>query len=179
MVAEGHEVGNHTFSHPRLTTYSTNRIHKTLPGINFDFIKKELDSTAKLFTQLTGKQMAPYWRAPYGEINKDILRWAANAGYRHISWTVDRQMNESMDSLDWVADQSSSLYLSSDEIKDRLLAFADNKERAKGGIVLMHLGTERKVDIVHEKLEDIIDSFLAKGYEVVSVSALLKAVKKS
>ena len=179
MVAQGHEVGNHTFSHSHLTTYDINKIHMTLPGVDFDFIKKELDATRNLFTKLTGKQMAPYWRAPYGEINKDILRWAAKAGYRHISWTVDRRAKESMDSLDWVADQSSSLYLSSNEIKDRLLAFADSNERARGGIVLMHLGTERKVDIVHDKLEDIIDSFLAKGYEVVSISTLLKAVKKS
>ena len=179
MVAEGHEIGNHTFNHPHLTTYDINRIHMTLPEVNLDFIKRELDSTNKIFTKVTGKQMAPYWRAPYGEINKDILRWAAKAGYQHISWTVDRKTRESMDSLDWVADQSSTLYLSSKEIKDRLLAFADGNERARGGIVLMHLGSERKVDMVHNRLEDIIDSFLAKGYEIVPISTLLKAVKKS
>lgn len=178
MVAEGHEVGNHTNRHPHLTTYDINKRHRTLPGIDSAFIKKELETTSEIFTKVTGEKMAPYWRAPYGEINKDILRWAAQAGYRHISWTVDRSTMESMDSLDWVADQSSRLYLSSEEIKDRLLAFADGEERASGGIVLMHLGTERKVDMVHNKLEDIIDSFLAKGYEVVPVSALLKVVKK-
>ncbi|MBE9504459.1 MAG: polysaccharide deacetylase family protein [Proteobacteria bacterium] len=177
IVAEGHEVGNHTLTHPHLTTYSLDKKHMTRPGIGFEVLKKELEETASLFKTVTATEMIPYWRAPYGEINAEILQWASKMGYQHVGWTVDYKAKRSMDSLDWVADKSSSLYLTADQIKDRLLAFADQKESASGGIVLMHLGTEREEDILHEKLEDIIDSFIAKGYEVVPFSNLIKVKK--
>lgn len=174
IVAEGHEVGNHTMTHPRLTTYALNRKNTTAPGMGFERFKKELEETARLFQAVTASAMIPYWRAPYGEINAEILQWASEIGYQHVGWTVDYKAKRSMDSLDWVADKSSSLYLTSDEIKMRLLAFADQKESASGGIILMHLGTEREEDILHEKLEDIIDSFMARGYQMVPFSNLLR-----
>ena len=177
IVVEGHEVGNHTLTHPHLTTYYRDRKHITAPGMAFEGLKKELEETASLFRTVTATDMIPYWRAPYGEINAEILKWASKIGYQHVGWTVDYQAKRSMDSLDWVADKSSSLYLTADEIKERLLAFADQKESASGGIILMHLGTEREEEILHEKLEDIIDSFIAKGYEVVPFSNLIKVKK--
>lgn len=174
IVADGHEVGNHTLTHLHLTTYSEDRKHETAEGMSFDILKHELEETARLFKSVTGMNMIPYWRAPYGEINEDILSWATKIGYQHVHWTVDYKAKRSMDSLDWVADKSSSLYLTTEQIKKRLLAFADQKESASGGIILMHLGTEREEDILHERLEDIIESFQAKGYEMVPFSNLIK-----
>ncbi|MDT8317309.1 MAG: polysaccharide deacetylase family protein [bacterium] len=174
MVSEGHEVGNHTMSHPHLTTYSRDRKSTTSVGVSYSFLKKELDETAEIFSKLTGIRMQPLWRAPFGETNKEILSWASKIGYRHIAWTVDYKAHQTMDSLDWVTDKSSSLYRSSEEIKENLLSFADKKGRAKGAIVLMHLGTERKNDIVHEKLAEIIEDFMARGYNILPVSELIK-----
>ena len=178
MLKEGHEIGNHTYSHPHLTTYSSNRRNETSGKINFKKLKAELEKTAALYYKLTGEKMAPFWRAPYGEINNDILSWASNVGYQHIAWTVDYKAKKSMDSLDWVADKNSSLYLSGEEIKERLLSFADDRGRAKGGIILMHLGTERKNDAAHNKLGEIIDDFTVKGYELVPISKLVKAINR-
>lgn len=173
MLQEGHEIGNHTYSHPHLTTYAMNRKNETSGDINFGKLKNELEKTARLFHTLTGQKMAPFWRAPYGEINEEILNWASKAGYQHIAWTVDNKTGKSMDSLDWVADKDSSLYLNAEQIKERLLSFADDKGRARGGIILMHLGTERKSDAAHEKLGEIIDNFIVKGYKVVPISKLV------
>ena len=173
MVAEGHEVGNHTMTHPHLTTYSRDRKNNTAAGVSYSFLKKEMDETARIFKELTGSRMLPLWRAPFGESNKEILSWASKIGYRHIAWTVDYKAHQTMDSLDWVTDKSSSLYRTSEEIKENLLSFADKKGRAKGAIILMHLGTERKNDIVHEKLAEIIEAFMAKGYEILPLSQLI------
>lgn len=178
MLDEGHEIGNHTYNHPHLTTYSKNRKNITSTGVNFQKLKKELEKTAHLYEEVTGEKMAPFWRAPYGEINDEILQWASQIGYQHIAWTVDYKARQSMDSLDWVADRNSSLYLSAEEIKERLLSFADEKGRARGGIILMHLGTERKEDAAHEKLAEIIDDFTLKGYKLVPVSYLVKVINK-
>ena len=153
-----------------------NRKNETSKAINFKKLKEELEKTEKLYHRLTGEKMAPFWRAPYGEINEEILKWASNIGYHHIAWTVDYKARKSMDSLDWVADKNSSLYLTAGQIKERLLSFADNKGRAEGGIILMHLGTERKSDAAHEKLAEIIDDFTIKGYELVPISTLVKTI---
>jgi len=174
IVDDGHEVGNHTFTHPHLTTYGINRKQVLRPGVTFKRIRMELDKTARLFKEVTGREMSPLWRAPYGEINGAILRWAALSGYQHIAWTYNRKTRKSMDSLDWVSDRRSPFYHSAEEIKKRLTSFIDDDNSANGGIVLMHLGTERKEDVVHEKLDEIINSFVAKGYDFVPVSQLIK-----
>jgi len=42
-----------------------------------------------------------------------------------------------------------------------------------GGIVLMHLGTNRKTDRPHEGLAGILKSLQGRGYQVVTISELL------
>jgi len=174
IVAEGHEVGNHTLNHPHLTTYEKNRNHETLSGVTRDKLYNELNKTAQRFECVTKKKMAGLWRAPYGERNSEILKWAAEAGYKHIAWTVGRGWEENMDTLDWVADKNSKVYHSADEIAEKILTYADNKnDGANGVIILMHLGTNRKDDYPHKKLPDIFKGLKKKGYEMVTVSELL------
>ena len=73
MLKDGHEIGNHTCSHPRLTTYETNRRHFTLPGATREFVQKELCGVEKPYEDLTHQKLARFWRAPYGERNAEIL----------------------------------------------------------------------------------------------------------
>ncbi|MBI3754736.1 MAG: polysaccharide deacetylase family protein, partial [Deltaproteobacteria bacterium] len=47
----------------------------------------------------------------------------------------------------------------------------------KGGIVLMHLGTDRKDSHVSAKLPEIIDSLEQRGYRIVKVSELLNEIR--
>lgn len=173
IVADGHEVGNHTMNHPHLTDFNASYRHRTLPGVDRNLIGRELRGTAKLFKQATGKEMTPLWRAPYGEMNADIRRWAFEEGYVHIGWTYDNKRKESLDTLDWVSDRTSKLYRSSYEIKRRILNFGGSENGAAGGIVLMHLGTERKKDKASTVLGEILDALHERGYRFVTVSELL------
>ena len=101
--------------------------------------------TAELYKAVTGKEMNKLWRAPYGEHNYEIRQWAAEVGYRHIGWTVGKNWEEGMDTMDWVADKNSPAYHSADEVVEKILAFGNgNKEGANGTIILMHLGTTRE-----------------------------------
>jgi len=174
MVKDGHEIGNHTWSHPHLTTYETNRRHETLAEVSREKLQDELKRTAERFTALTGKKMAPYWRAPYGEHNQQIRLWAAEAGYSHVGWTMGRGNGESMDTLDWVADTSASSYKSSAQILQRILDFGNTTEiGANGGIILMHLDTQRNGDHPSDMLPALIDSLQQRGYQLVTISQMM------
>ncbi len=177
MVEDGHEIGNHMYSHSHLTDYGKSFRHTTLKGVTKQFVQKELLTTANIFEKLTGQEMSPLWRAPFGEINEDIKMWAYEAGYLHIGWTTDRRRKESLDTLDWVSDKSSKLYMTSQEIKQRILTFGkDTQAGLNGGIILMHLGTQRKTERPAERLGEIIDNLTERGYKFVKISSMV--VKK-
>ena len=136
-VLEGHEVGNHTFSHPHLTSYAENQRHTLLPGVSKTWFRDQLRRTEAAFQKATGRPMAPLWRAPYGEENSTLRGWALELGYLHVRWSSLE--GASLDSRDWVADEHSKLFQDSRKMMDRLLGFP----HLAGGIVLMHLSTER------------------------------------
>lgn len=174
MVADGHEIGNHSWTHPHLTTFEQNYQHHTLPGITAEILQQELLKTAELFRQITGKNMAPLWRAPYGEHNAQIRQWAAAVGFRHVGWTVGRNGDNGMDTLDWVADKNASIYHSAEEISEKILSF-ERKDGfgANGAIILMHLGTQRNDDYPHHKLPYIIQQLKLRGYQFATISEMM------
>jgi peptidoglycan/xylan/chitin deacetylase (PgdA/CDA1 family) len=174
IAADGHEVGNHTWSHPHMTSYARDREQRTLPAITHERIRDEFNKTASLFRMVTGEEMARLWRAPYGEYNREILTWAGMEGYKHVGWTVGRGWEENMDTMDWVADRESKAYHTADEVAEKILAYANRRGAgANGVIILMHLGTEREDDFPHRKLPEIIDGLHSKGYRFVKVSQML------
>lgn len=76
-VDEGHEVGNHSFTHPALTTLSA------------DGIAQEINDTNKLIEEATGVAATNH-RPPYGDYNEESLKIT---DMPTILWTVD--------TLDW------------------------------------------------------------------------------
>jgi peptidoglycan/xylan/chitin deacetylase (PgdA/CDA1 family) len=174
LVREGHEVGNHTDTHPHLTSYASTGRHETLPEITREVLHGELGRAAEAFARATGGRLAPYWRAPYGEQNAELRAWAAELGYRHVSWT--HGVGEDLDTRDWVADRRSPIYRSAEAIRDRILAFGRGRpEEANGGIILMHLGTARAADRAHARLGEIIDGLRHREYRLVTIGELLGA----
>jgi peptidoglycan/xylan/chitin deacetylase (PgdA/CDA1 family) len=174
-IASEHEVGNHTFSHEHLTTFATDSQQKTSPLMNREELQMQLRKTDELFYLTTGKRMIPLWRAPYGEHNLEIRRWAAELGYVHVAWTSDPKTRQNMDSLDWVPNSSYSNYFPAMLIKDRILSFGHNEPaQTNGAIVLMHLGTQRTAeDRVDKWLPEIIQTFRQRGYEIITASELI------
>lgn len=179
MLSDGHEIGNHLLDHPHLTTYSENKRHHSLPHVDRAFLLRQLQQTARIYTKVTGEKLSPIWRAPYGEVNKELRSWAYNAGYMHIGWTTDYKRKESLDSLDWVSDPESRLYRTSTQMKDRILDFGKDSHGLKGAVALMHLGTYRRTERLASRLGEVIDELHARGYRFVKVSTLIKGRKKT
>lgn len=79
ILAEGHEVANHTMSHPTLTRISDDRI------------RRELTETHKAVVDIAGYHMRLF-RPPGGATNARLKEWFHNEyGYSTIMWTVDPQ----------------------------------------------------------------------------------------
>lgn len=78
MVAEGHQIGNHTYNHPYLAKSSAATI------------QREITATAQALTEVTGVQGTGntgfYLRPPYGSWNSQVT---ALAGVPVIWCTVD------------------------------------------------------------------------------------------
>jgi peptidoglycan/xylan/chitin deacetylase (PgdA/CDA1 family) len=92
----------------------------------------------------------------------------------HVRWTVGQGREETMDTLDWVADKNSKVYYTAEEIAQKILKFADEPNSgANGAVILFHLGTNRKDDFPHKKLPDIIDGLHRKGFKLVKVSEMI------
>jgi peptidoglycan/xylan/chitin deacetylase (PgdA/CDA1 family) len=77
MVADGHEIANHSYDHPDLTHLSDNQI------------VWELDYTDQVVSDVMGSHTRPYFRPPFGARNRRVLDVAAAAGFRSVYWSLD------------------------------------------------------------------------------------------
>jgi peptidoglycan/xylan/chitin deacetylase (PgdA/CDA1 family) len=168
MIENQHELANHSFSHPHLTTYAQNSEHKTLNSVDRDFLHNQIMRTDSLLFVGFGHHFKPFWRAPFGEYNKEILIWAAEAGYRHVGWSREG------DTRDWIDDKDSPLYRSGKEIYNHLVEM-ESRDQLRGAIILMHLHSDRKDDMPFKILPKLIDYLQKKGYQLLTISALIQA----
>ncbi len=148
MAAEGHEFGNHTYSHPHLLSRDE------------EAIREEIRKTERIVRELAGQSTQPYLRPPYGERNQALLDLLAEEGYVSIYWTVD--------SLDSVGEPKSAEFL-----LKRVTHPTDargNPIDLDGAIILMHVGNATTA----EALPAILEWFRKEGYQVVKVSEILR-----
>lgn len=74
---EGHEIGNHTWSHRFLTTQRTRSI------------VEELEKTDEVVAGIIGESPATL-RPPYGATTRSLAAWARHQlGYETVLWSVD------------------------------------------------------------------------------------------
>lgn len=172
IVADGHEVGNHTYNHPHLTSFEQSGHNLTGPGVTREKFQDQLQRTRKIFEDATGTKMSHWWRAPYGEYNQTILGWANEIGFQHIDWTRSPQ---NLDMLDWIADPSDGHYLDHSALLKRLTGIDGGVPgRANGSIILMHLGTDREKDFMDEVLPAAIEILRGRKYQFVTVSRMFE-----
>ncbi|CAG8562198.1 8705_t:CDS:2, partial [Paraglomus occultum] len=75
-IAEGHQLGIHTWSHPYLTTLTNNQIIA------------ELKWTETIIKTVAG--VTPiYMRPPYGDVDDRVRSIATQMGYKVVIWDVD------------------------------------------------------------------------------------------
>ena len=149
---EGHEIGNHTFTHPNFDEISHTQL------------KWELNLTQRLIESTLGVKSILF-RPPYGidhqpEYAEEVaqLPYPQELGYLIVGQKVDPD--------DWRTDGNRP-QRPADEIVEDVLKQAKN-----GNVVLLHDGGGDREQTV-EALPKIIDGLRANGYELTSVSSLL------
>ncbi len=172
-AADGHEIGNHTFTHPHLTTWAEDRSNLLRPGITRAFLHDELRRTAEAIEAATGRPPSPFWRAPYGEHNATIRGWAEELGLVQVDWT--RAPGDGLDSLDWVDDPRRRNYLGAEAMARRILGFeAKHGVPLAGSIILMHLGSTRPDPPLLEVVPIVLDETDRRGLRPVTVGELVR-----
>ncbi len=125
IAAEGHEIGNHTYSHKRLTSLTDGEI------------EVEVDKVEQQVLRLTGRSTKPLLRVPYGARDSHVLSVLASMGYTSVYWDID-----SWDSV--------KAGITSEEIGNRVLGKIRN-----GSIVLMHCGSMATADELDPLLQQL------------------------
>lgn len=143
MVDEGHMVVNHSKTHPSMPTLTGNQ----------DKFSREFTDTAQTFKQLTGQDMAMYFRPPKGEYNETSLKMTAALGYKTVFWSFAYE--------DWLVDKQP-------DPSKSLKLILDNTH--PGEIMLLHAVSKTNTDI----LGQVIDGAQAQGYRFAPLSELQK-----
>ena len=132
MVEEGHTVGNHTYSHPDMSTISDEAS-----------FRKEMEDVSNLFKEVTGTEMAPYYRPPQGKYCLANLQMAKDLGYYTFFWSIAH--------MDWDVNNQPSHEKAINTIMNRT---------HPGAIVLLHVISKTNGEI----LDDLLTKWEEMGY---------------
>jgi cellulose synthase/poly-beta-1,6-N-acetylglucosamine synthase-like glycosyltransferase/spore germination protein YaaH/peptidoglycan/xylan/chitin deacetylase (PgdA/CDA1 family) len=161
VYREGHEIGNHTFTHPDISNISSS------------FMRVELNLTEQLFASRLGIRTILF-RPPYSidqepdtEDQVRPLEFTQEMGYITIGNKVDPN--------DWRDKPKSSAEQIAADVLAHLPPCDPNDQRC-GNIILLHDGGGDRAETV-KSLPLIIEGARARGFEFVPVYKLLGRTK--
>ncbi|XFA72249.1 polysaccharide deacetylase family protein [Thermosynechococcaceae cyanobacterium Okahandja] len=155
---DGHEIANHTYSHPRLTQLSPEQMQREL---------MKTQQVIRQCLQPIDKTYQPRWfRAPYGAQNAEVVARVNRLGMNSALWSLDTQ--------DWHIETTAEM------IAEDVIQGGDRQ------LVLMHDGTEyneamRANLIVNpsrqptaDALSRILANYRANGISTLTLSEAFK-----
>jgi peptidoglycan/xylan/chitin deacetylase (PgdA/CDA1 family) len=147
MVTDGDQLLNHTWDHQSFTGVSTatrplTRAQRT----------SQLQRTEDLLLRITGQDVLPYFRAPYGDQDPSVESDAGQIGYRYdILWSVDTG--------GWSGAPVARIIANS------------ARGAVPGAIIVMHVGAQSQDG---PALQGIIDAIRARGLNFLTVAELIE-----
>ncbi len=142
MEREGHLVCNHT-AH-----------HKDLSNADVTLIKREIQELESVYRDLTGKEMAHYFRPPEGSFSRSMLENVRDLGYKTVFWSFAY--------ADWDNNKQPSVDTAMRTVMDNI---------HNGAVLLLHPTSRTNVEI----LPRIIDELRAEGYRFGTLDELCAA----
>ena len=142
MADEGHLVCNHTKNHKDMTTLTDEEMTANLQVL-YDQYK-----------ELTGTEMAKYFRFPEGRYNKEKVALCNTIGYRCVFWSAA------------YADWDNQKQMEPQKALDLLLSRMHN-----GAVILLHPTSSTNAEI----LPQLIDKLREQGYRFGTLDELCVA----
>jgi peptidoglycan-N-acetylglucosamine deacetylase len=151
IVAAGHAIGNHTFTHPTMPAHGAARIRDELRRC-----REAVEASGERFATIDG---AALMRPPYGRRRPGTLRTLREEGYVPVTWSIT--------GYDWRA------HTTAKRIAHRCL------RAQEGDIVLLHDGSDAEPAADRRKsiagVEAILEHFGPRGFRFVTVPDLVAA----
>ena len=148
IVADGHQLMNHTWDHSSLTGANTQ-----MPPMTPEQVAQQLADTEAVVRDLTGYEMRPYFRPPYGDYDAASLEYLYDNGYSETIW--------------WTCDTRGWAGWGPQEIIDYCTTNIVEDE-----IILLHVGAAAVGDF--EALPGLIQFFRDHGYAFVTIEQMLQ-----
>ncbi len=133
VVAAGHVLGNHTMSHPRMSTQSAARIRQELADCN------------AVLEDVTGGAVK-FFRPPFGARRPYVLRAARELGLTPVMWNVT--------GYDWNPIGVDGILANLDK------GIAKNRRRGRGSNLLLHDGGHRAMGAARMDTVRAVDRLL-------------------
>lgn len=143
IVAEGHQLGNHTHRHVNLRRMSPERQ------------AAELDEATAAIEAVTGQKPCVF-RPPYGSFSDTTVALARERNMATVMWSAD--------TMDWKTPSSFS-----PRSRDSILRLAQEGAAYANPVVLMHDGGGNPANML-AALPLIIDFYRSQGYRFVDMS---------
>lgn len=124
MVADGHFVGNHTYHHLDMSSIASK-----------ESFEKEMQDVENLFKEITGTELAHFYRPPQGKYNTNNLKMAQELGYHTFFWSLAY--------VDWYQDKQPTREDAFKKLVGRI---------HPGAIVLLHSTSQTNGEILDELL---------------------------
>lgn len=125
MIAEGHLIGNHSWSHPDMTRIANEKI------------REELDRVKQQVAQVTGWQQMRYLRPPRGIFSDRTLDASKKFGYTHVFWSVAYN--------DWNINAQKGWKYAHDKVMAQL---------HPGAVILLHAVSKDNADALAQIIDD-------------------------
>jgi len=146
QLRQGNEIGNHSFSHPRMT--NEDQVSR----------ERELERTSVDLDLLGCPQKCRFFRPPYSAYDDRLRAYIGHTGRRLVLW--------SLDSGDWRGLPAPEIIKNvlTQVRNGSIIIFHDSCEQAR---------TDRHPTV--EALRTILPALQAQGYRMVTVSELLES----
>jgi peptidoglycan/xylan/chitin deacetylase (PgdA/CDA1 family) len=158
IAADGYDVGDHTFNHMDMTKMSLAQA------------QTEVTQGAQIIQSVTGRNLQPIFRFPYGAENQQLVQMVNSLGYGSFMWTVD--------TLGWEGTQrtsSSSGGQTAQSVEAKVL-----RGLSPGEINLMHCGSAPDgTTLDADALPAVIQAIQARGGHFVTLHGFLKNLGSS
>lgn len=139
MVADGHTVGNHSVSHKDLRTLSNEEIYN------------EIVDCEEKFYEITGTQMALFFRPPTGAYSRRTLQITEDLGYSSVFWSIAYRDYDKNDQP------------GKDYVLDHFATYHHN-----GAIALMHNDSDSN----REAMDELLTYLKEEGYRFATLDEM-------